>query len=134
MINELGQTYFERSKLERGNRAKQDEFLKMAIDRFEKTLSIDPENLTAHYNLALIYSQLANTDKAAFHRKEHEKYRPDDNARDRAIAIHRAKNPAADHAAQSIVIYNLQRPGAYELETPSVQTTSLPNGEGGKGM
>jgi tetratricopeptide (TPR) repeat protein len=134
VINELGQTYFERSKLERGDKARQEEFLRLAIERFEKTLSIDPENVTAHYNLALIYSQQANTEKAAFHRKEHEKYRPDDNARDRAIAIHRAKNPAADHAAQSIVIYNLQRPGAYELDNPSVQTTSLPNGEGGKGM
>jgi tetratricopeptide (TPR) repeat protein len=134
VINELGQTYFERSKLERGNKAKHEEFLKLAIERFEKTLSIDPENLTAHYNLALIYSQLANSEKAEFHRKEHEKYRPDDNARDRAIAIHRAKNPAADHAAQSIVIYNLQRAGAYELDKPAVQTTALPNGAGGKGL
>jgi len=134
VVNELGQTYFERSKLERGNKAKQEEFLKLAIERFDKTLSIDPENLTAHYNLALIYSQLANVEKATFHRKEHEKYRPDDNARDRAIAIHRAKNPAADHAAQSIVIYNLQRPGAYEFEKHGVQTTSLPNGAGGKGL
>jgi hypothetical protein len=72
--------------------------------------------LAAHYNLALIYDQLGDAKKAEFHRKEHEKYRPDDNARDRAIAIHRRKNPAADHAAQATVIYNLQRPGAYGLD------------------
>ena len=116
VINELGQTYFERSKLERADKAKQKEFLEKAIERFDRTLQIDPENLTAHYNLALIHTQLANTEKAEFHRKEHEKYRPDDNARDRAIAIHRAKNPAADHSAQSIVIYNLQRPDAFEFQ------------------
>ena len=32
-----------------------------------------------------------------------------DHARDRAIAIHRAQNPAADHAAEAIVIYDLNR-------------------------
>ncbi|HKQ39648.1 MAG TPA: hypothetical protein VJ063_16345, partial [Verrucomicrobiae bacterium] len=70
-------------------------------------------NLAAHYNLALIYEQLGDDKRAAEHRRLHEIYRPDDNARDRAISIHRRKNPAADHAAQSIVIYplkNEQRP------------------------
>jgi tetratricopeptide (TPR) repeat protein len=115
VINELGQTYFERSKLERGDKAKQAEFLKKAIERFKRTLEIDPENVTAHYNLALIYGQLGQADLADEHRKLHERFRPDDNARDRAIAIQRAKNPAADHAAQSIVIYDLQRKGAFGL-------------------
>ena len=124
VINDLGQTYFERSKLERGDKAKQKEFLDKAIARFNRTLEIDPENIEAHYNLALIFAQLENTEKAAFHRKEHEKYRPDDNARDRAIAIHRANNPAADHAAQSIVIYDLQRPGAYEIPPADPQQTA----------
>ena len=115
VINELGQTLFERAKLERGeaNRAAREDFLRQAIERFEKTLSLDSENLTAHYNLALIHEQLGDNKRAAEHRLSHERYRPDDNARDRAIAIHRRKNPAADHAAQSIVIYKLnneQRP------------------------
>jgi tetratricopeptide (TPR) repeat protein len=124
VINELGQTLFERSKLERADKAKQKEFLDQAVERFNRTLEIDPENLTAHYNLALIYAQLGDAQKTEFHRKEHAKYRPDDNARDRAIAIHRAKNPAADHAAQSIVIYNLQRPGAFELQPSSSPATA----------
>ena len=37
-----------------------------------------------------------------------------------AVAIARKANPAADHAAQATVIYDLQRPGAPELETPAV--------------
>lgn len=124
VINELGQTYFERSKLERANQGKQKEFLDLAVERFNRTLEIDPENATAHYNLGLIHAQLGNPQKVEFHRKEHEKYRPDDNARDRAIAIHRSKNPAADHAAQSIVIYNLQRSGAYELNAAPSQAAA----------
>ena len=115
VINELGQTLFERAKLERGeaNRVQRESFLRQAVDRFQKTLALDSENVTAHYNLALIYEQLGDEKRATEHRALHERYRPDDNARDRAIAIHRRKNPAADHAAQSIVIYSLkneQRP------------------------
>jgi tetratricopeptide (TPR) repeat protein len=126
VVNELGQTYFERSKQERSNKTRQTEFLNLAIARFKDTLKLDVENLTAHYNLALIYGQMGESALAEEHRKLHEKYRPDDNARDRAIAIHRAKNPAADHAAQSIVIYNMQRPGAYELDLQTeIKTTML---------
>lgn len=125
VINELGQTYFERSKMERGDKARQKEFLESAAEQFNKTLKIDPENLSAHYNLALIYGQLGDEPKAEEHRKLHERYRPDDNAQDRAIAIQRAKNPAADHAAQAIVIYDMQRPGAFELENPKKGGSTL---------
>jgi len=119
VINELGQTLFERAKLERAaaNRPQREAFLREAIDQFQKTLALDSENLTAHYNLALIYEQLGDAKLAAEHRRLHERYRPDDNARDRAIAIQRRKNPAADHAAQSIVIYSLKH------EQRSIQTT-----------
>lgn len=39
-------------------------------------------------------------------------FKPDELAQNRAIQAHRAKHPAADHAAESIVIYSLHRPGA----------------------
>jgi tetratricopeptide (TPR) repeat protein len=120
VINELGQVYFERAKTERGNPAKQGDFLNQAAEQFEKTLAIDSENLTAHYTLSLIYAQLGDAARAALHRREHEKYRPDDNARDRAVSIARRGDPAADHAAQATVIYSLQRPGAPELEPGNV--------------
>ncbi len=116
VINELGQTLFERAKQERGNKEKQTAFLKEAIARFEDTLKLDSENVAAHYNLGLIFAQLGDVSRATLHRTAHERYRVDDNARDRSISIHRRKNPAADHAAQAIVIYSLQRPGAPELK------------------
>jgi hypothetical protein len=109
VINELGQTYVERAKSERGSPERQKEFLNLALQQFQKTLGLDSENLTAHYNLALIYNQLGDTAKAAYHQREHEKYRPDDNARDRAISMARRNDPAADHAAQATVIYPLNR-------------------------
>ncbi len=122
VINELGRTLFERAKLERANPAGRREFLLQAKEQFEKTLSIDSEDLTAHYNLALIFAELGDDAKAAEERRLHEKFRPDDNARDRAISIQRRKNPAADHAAQATVIYDLQRRGAPEL---SAEITGL---------
>ena len=120
VINELGQAYFEKAKTERNNPEKQKQTLSFAAAQFEKTLSIDSENVTAHYGLSLIYSELGDEAKAAFHRREHEKYRPDDNARDRAITLARRSDPAADHAAQATVIYSLERPDAPELNGPAV--------------
>lgn len=130
VINELGQTLFERAKMERGpaNKARRDEILRQAAGQFERTLALDSENVTAHYSLALIYTELGDTKRAEEHRKLHERYRPDDNARDRAIALERRRNPAADHAAQSIVIYSLHRPGAPEGDavdqTPSAASST----------
>ena len=120
VINELGQTLIERANLARDSEETRKQWLGLAKERFEKTLAIDSENVTAHYNLMLIHSQLGDEAKAAEHRKMHERYRPDDNARDRAVAIARRANPAADHAAQATVIYDLQRPGAPELDAAEV--------------
>ncbi len=127
VINELGQTLFERAKMERGeaNKVAREGFLRQAIERFQKTLSIDAENVPAHYNLALIYEQLGDSKLASEHRALHERYRVDDNARDRAVTIARRANPAADHAAQAIVIYSLQRTGAPGL----ADTKPAANGE-----
>jgi tetratricopeptide (TPR) repeat protein len=118
VINELGQTLFERAKQERGERRRKarEALLHEAKRWFHKTLEIDPENLLAHYNLALIYARLGNQTQARLHRIQHGKYKPDDNARERAVAIHRRAHPAANHAAEAVAIYDLQRRGAYGLD------------------
>ena len=117
VINELGQTLFERAKQEWGatNKERRDKFLRQAAAEFEKTLSLDSENVTAHYSLAQVYAQLGEESGAAEHRKLHERYREDNNARDRAIALARHRDAAADHAAQSIVIYSLLPSNATRL-------------------
>jgi tetratricopeptide (TPR) repeat protein len=111
VINELGQTLFERAKMERNQPAKRKEFLEAAAQEFKRTLSLDSENVTAHYNLALIYADLGDEKSAAEERRLHEKYRVDDNARDRAVSLARRRDKAADHAAQAIVIYALEPKG-----------------------
>lgn len=115
VLGELGQTLYERAKWERDNPEEQRRFLERARARFREVIALDPENLTAHHNLALIESQLGDDAAAAEHRRLHEKYRPDDNARDHAVTTERRRNAAADHAAQAVVLYSLQRPGAFEL-------------------
>ncbi|HXT49454.1 MAG TPA: tetratricopeptide repeat protein, partial [Thermoanaerobaculia bacterium] len=121
LLNELGESLFERARLERGpaRKAAREAFLRRAAATYEQTLAIDPENVTAHYNLGLLYLQLGEKEKGREHQALHQKYKPDDNARDRAIAIARERDPAADHAAEAIVIYDLQRPAAVELGAPA---------------
>ncbi len=121
VLNELAQTLFERAKRERGpaRREPREILLRQAEGWFNKTLAIDPENVMAHYNLALIHARLGEREPARSHRELHLKYKPDDNARERAVAIHRLNNPAADHAAEAVVIYDLQRPGTYGLRSPN---------------
>ncbi len=111
LLNALGQALFERSKEERGDsgRVRREELLREAAGWFERTLTLEPEDLTAHYNLALIQEQLGNADLAAHHHAQHRKYKPDDNARDRAVALARSADPAANHAAEAVVIYDLHR-------------------------
>jgi tetratricopeptide (TPR) repeat protein len=107
VLNELGRTLYERSRQLRGEQ--QLALLAQAQAWFDRTLQIAPENLAAHYNLGLVHAQLGNTDKAGLHRLWHDKYRPDDHAVEKAVTRHRRENPAADHAAAAIAIYDLGR-------------------------
>jgi len=118
LLNELGSTYYERAKQERGeqNRQAREEFLENAVRTFEKVLAYEPEDVTAHYNLKQLYAELGDTDRSEHHAALHLKYKPDDNARDQAIAAARIRYPAANHAAEAVVIYDLCRPGAFGLE------------------
>ena len=121
VINELGETLFDEAKQERSpdRQAQREALLRQAAAQFEKTLTIDSENVTAHYNLALLYALLEENAKAAEHRKLHARYKPDDNARDRAIALAREKYPAANAAAEMIVIHSLNRTVPPSEKTPA---------------
>ncbi len=116
LINELAQTLFERAKQERGESGKtlRTQLLQEARAQFERVLELDPENATAHFNLDLLYRQLGDKDKAQAHAALYQKYRVDDNARDHAVTVARTNDPAANHAAEAIVIYDLNRREAFE--------------------
>ena len=124
LLNQLGQTLFERAKQERGQtrRADRERLLDEAITYFDRALVLDPENATAHYSLKQIYADLGDDAASERHGELHLKYKPDDNARDRAIAAARRRYPAANHAAEAVVIYDLQRSGAYDLPIPPTRT------------
>ncbi len=111
VLNELGQALFERAKQERGTAragARADR-LRQAAAAFDRTLAIDDENVTAHYALNLIHGELGDAARAATHRDAHLRYTADEQSRSRVMAMHRAGNAAANHAAQSVVIYDLTR-------------------------
>ena len=115
LLNTLARTLFERAKLAT---SAQDEarWLEAATMRYREALVLDPENVTAHYGLAQVYARLGDEEAEMRHRQLHEKYRPDDNAQDRAIAAARRRDPAANHAAEAVVVYDLQRGGAFGLD------------------
>ena len=110
VINLLGQTLYDRARQRRGAEAEsaRRQLMQQSVEQFHKTLAIDEENVTAHYSLQLLYAQLHDAQRRDRHRELHLKYKPDDNARDRAVAQARAKYPAANHAAEAVVIYDLQ--------------------------
>ncbi len=114
VINLLGQTLFDQAQQLRAesDAAEHERLLGEAIAAFEKTLEIDSENVTAHYSLQQIHMQLGNRAKAAFHGEQHLKFKQDDSAQGRAVRLAREKYPAANFAAEALVIYPLQRAGA----------------------
>lgn len=82
-----------------------------AEEAFQTALRYDPENLAAHWGLRQVYLDLGDSEKMQHHTQEHARYKPDDNARDIAVSTARRQYPAANHAAEEVVIHNLQRPG-----------------------
>lgn len=119
LLNRIGLTWLEVSRSSNGSG--QQTALNEAARWFHAALGEDPENVIAHYNLSRVYRQLGRGE-ADFHAAQYQRYRIDDNARDRAVAAARRRDPAADHAADPVVIYDLQRAGAerYELAVPAV--------------
>lgn len=85
------------------------EYLKQAETEFKRALVDDSENLNAHASLAAVYKRLGQSDLAEHHEQLHLKYKSDDNASDVARPTARNKYPAANHAAEQLVIYSLNR-------------------------
>jgi tetratricopeptide (TPR) repeat protein len=125
VLNLLGQTIFDRAQQIRGSddaaKEKRLARLQEAVEVFRRTLQIDSENVDAHYNLAQLYQQLGAAEQAAVHQQAHEKYRIDDTARGEAVAAARRKYPAADFAAEPLVVYDLQRSQQTEQQAADAQ-------------
>jgi len=126
VINDLAKTIFEQSKRLRAvsQKEQQRQLREEARDYYLKTLELDSEDVAAHFGLSLIYEVLGEKELAEQHRALHERYKPDDNAGDEAVAIARERYPHANAAAEAVVIYPLRRPGAPELPPAAAATSS----------
>ncbi len=130
VINLYGETLFalgqQRHRQNRTDEARQ--YWQQAVEQFERTLQIDSENVMAHYNLQLLFEQLGQREFADEHRRLHLRYKPDDNARDRAVRLARQRYPAANHAAEAVVIYDLRPPHDPDPEKAERLSFTLPSG------
>ncbi len=124
-VTRFAQAVFQQSKTRRGEARQQA--LTKARDLYQEVLRMNPEWPDAHYGISQVYAALGEADKAAQHRALHQKYKVDDNARDRAIALARSKDPAADHAANPIAIYRLWP--AQEWKTVDAYRQKITNGQ-----
>ncbi|TWU19290.1 tetratricopeptide repeat protein [Allorhodopirellula heiligendammensis] len=111
VINLLGRTLFDLGNVRERQQRPEESILyfREAVAQFEKTLTIDPEDVSAHHNLQLLFEKLGDHEQAEVQRKLHQLYKPDDNAAGRAIRLAREKYPAANHAAEAVVKYSLNR-------------------------
>jgi tetratricopeptide (TPR) repeat protein len=126
--NQLGLVLFDLARQRRSEdqRAERERLLLDAVKQFETALKTDSENITAHYNLHLLFAGLGEEVRAAEHLRLHARYKADDNATDRAVQLARQKYPAANHAAEAVVIYPLHREGAPQRPQVSHSTTQPP--------
>jgi tetratricopeptide (TPR) repeat protein len=114
VINLLGQTLFDvgRQQSRQGRNDEAGVAFDQAIDAFQKTIDIDPENVTAHHNLQLLYAEVGDAAQSKKHEQLHLRYKEDDNAQGQAVRRAREKYPAANRAAEAVVRYSLHREGA----------------------
>jgi Tfp pilus assembly protein PilF len=96
-----------------------------AIEAYRKTLAIDPEDLTAHYNLMRVYRALGDRQRAAFHEAEYRKYKDDETARSLA-ADYRRDNPWDNRESLPIHVHA-------EATPPSAQAAPWVTAMGPKG-
>lgn len=87
--NELGRIYFLQKKYAD------------AVKEFEVTLSIDPEDLQAHYNLMLCYNGLGNEAQAEAHKIRYLRFKADESAQ-AITGPYRQKNPEDNNERQAI--------------------------------
>ena len=83
-----------------------------AVSLTDRALLLDSQRFQTWYIRMQALEASGDTARAADARLAYERYRPDDNARDRAVSLARARDAAANHAAESAAVYDLQRLGA----------------------
>ncbi len=92
--------------------ARRRELLAEAERLTGRAIAEDSQRFQTWYVRAQALESLGDSTGAAAAREAYERYRPDDNARDRAVRLARERDRAADRAAEPSAIFDLQRAGA----------------------
>jgi len=120
--NELGRIYFLQKKYSD------------AVKEFETTLTIDPEDLQAHYNLMLCYNGLGNEAKADAHKIRYLRYKADESAQ-AITGPYRQNHPEDNNERQAIhehisVALNAAQPVAPAAQKPPNSAKKSGNARG----
>jgi Flp pilus assembly protein TadD len=80
-----------------------------AIASFGKTLAIDSEDLSAHYNLMRVYRAIGDAKQAALHEREYRKFKDDETGRAVAASF-RQEHPWANRESLPIHVHDEAEP------------------------
>ena len=107
VLVELSTLLFEQSRV--SSEDDRGAMLEEARALCQEALRMNPQRSSAWYALFRANDALGHLEDAKAALSQFDLLRPDDNARDRAILLARSKNPEANHAAEPIAIYDLDR-------------------------
>jgi tetratricopeptide (TPR) repeat protein len=107
-----------------------------AVKEFEQTLSIDPEDLQAHYNLMLCYSGLGDDAKANVHKTRYLRFKADESAqaitgpyRQAHAEDNNERQPIHEHVSVALVPTPKKRAATRKVATKiATQETVKPGG------
>ena len=124
--NELGRIYFLQKRYSD------------AVQQFEYTLTIDPEDLQAHYNLMLCYSGLGDEKNAEIHKVRYLRYKADESAQ-AVTGPYRQNHPEDNNERQmvhehvSVALRTPKDSGALKKPTVAqIRSNSQASSPGGK--
>jgi tetratricopeptide (TPR) repeat protein len=112
--NELGRIYFLQKKYSE------------AVKEFETTLSIDPEDLQAHYNLMLCYNGLGDDAKAEAHKVRYLRFKADESSQ-AITGPYRQTHPEDNNERQSIHEHVSVALNSAKSAGPSKNSAAVPN-------
>jgi tetratricopeptide (TPR) repeat protein len=104
--NELGRIYFLQKNYSN------------AVKEFETTLTIDPEDLQAHYNLMLCYNGLGDDGQAEAHKIRYLRYKADESAQ-AITGPYRQNHPEDNNERQPI-----HEHVSVELKSPALASSA----------
>jgi tetratricopeptide (TPR) repeat protein len=95
-----------------------------AVREFQETLSIDPEDLTAHYNLMLCYRGLNQQERSTEHQKRYLRFKADE-ASQALTGPYRLKNPHDNNERQTIHEHRSAPLGGVPATAPQAPKTQV---------